>query len=153
MLKANTLQPLKGGLVKKSKRLGRWNASGKGTTAGRGMNGQKSRSGGNIPVWFEWGQTPLFRRLPKLKGFSNARFMKEYNIVNVSDLAILAEKGITTIDKEVLLENRVIRKKSLGVKLLWKWDLSTKVEIKVDKASASAVSSVEKAGGKVELLK
>jgi large subunit ribosomal protein L15 len=56
--------------------------------------------------------------MPKLKGFSNARFMKEYNIINLSDLEILAQKGITTINKEVLLENRIIRDKNLGVKLL-----------------------------------
>jgi large subunit ribosomal protein L15 len=82
------------------------------------MNGQNCRSGGGVPDWFEGGQTPLFRRMPKLKGFSNARFTKEYNVVNISDLAVLASKGVTTVNKEVLLENKVIRKKSLGIKLL-----------------------------------
>jgi ribosomal protein L15 len=56
--------------------------------------------------------------MPKLKGFSNAKFTKEYNIINISDLAVLASKGITTVNKEVLLENNIIRKKTLGIKLL-----------------------------------
>lgn len=138
------------GSRKTSKRLGRGNGSGKWTTAWRGMNWQNSRSGGWVAPWFEWGQTPLFRRMPKLKGFSNSKFKKEYNIVNLSDLEILASKGITEINMEVLLENGVIRKKSLWVKLLWKGELKSKLTVVVDKASASAKEAVEKAWGKIE---
>lgn len=138
------------GSRKTSKRLGRGNGSGKWTTAGRGMNGQNSRSGGGVAPWFEWGQTPLFRRMPKLKGFSNSRFKKEYNIVNLSDLETLASKGITEINKEVLLENGVIRKKVLWVKLLWNGELKSKLTVVVDKASTSAKEAVEKAWGKIE---
>mgnify|MGYP002642188507 CR=1 FL=1 len=134
-----------------SKKLWRGNASWKWTTCGRGSNGQNSRSGWGVPDWFEWGQTPLFRRMPKLKGFSNANFKKKFNIVNLSDLAILAEKGITDINKEVLLENRIIRKKTLDVKLLWKWELKASVTIKVDSVSASAKEAVEKTWWKIEL--
>ena len=112
MLSLNNVKATEGSR-KTSKRLGRGNGSGKGSTAGRGMNGQNSRSGGGVAPWFEWGQTPLFRRMPKLKGFSNSKFKKEYNIVNLSDLETLASKGITEITKEVLLENGVIRKKVL----------------------------------------
>ena len=86
---------------KTSKRLGRGNGSWKGTFSGRGCKGQNARSGGGVPAWFEWGQTPLFRRMPKLKGFSNAMFKTHYNIVNLSDLEVLASKGITEINKEV----------------------------------------------------
>lgn len=150
MLSLTNIKPTSGSR-RTSKRLGRWNASGKGTTCGRGMNGQNSRSGGWVPQWFEWGQTPLFRRMPKLKGFSNAVFTKEYNIVNVSDLAKLAEKWITEINRETLLENRVIRKKSLPIKLLGNGELSALLTVVVDKASASAKESVEKAWGKIEL--
>ena len=139
------------GSRKTSKRLGRWNGSGKWTTAGRWMNGQNSRSGGWVAPWFEWGQTPLFRRMPKLKGFSNSKFKKEYNIVNLSDLELLASKGITEITKEVLLEKGVIRKKALWVKLLWNGELKSKLTVVVDKASASAREAVEKAWGKIEL--
>ncbi len=137
---------------KTSKRLGRGNGSGKGTFCGRGMNGQNCRSGGWVPAWFEWGQTPLFRRMPKLKGFSNALFKKEYNVVNLSDLAKLAEKGITEVNKEVLLANNVVRKKALPVKLLAKGELTAKISVVVDKASPTAKAAVEKAGWKLELL-
>lgn len=150
MLSLQNIKPNAGSKIT-SKRVGRGNASGKGTTCGRGMNGQNSRSGGGVAPWFEGGQTPLFRRMPKLKGFSNAVFTKEYNIVNISDLAILADKGITEVNKEVLLENRVIRKKSLPVKLLGKGEISAKLNVTVSKASASAKEAVEKAWGKIEL--
>ena len=150
MLSLNNVKPTIGSR-KTSKRLGRWNGSGKWTTAWRWMNGQNSRSGGWVAPWFEWGQTPLFRRMPKLKGFSNSKFKKEYNIVNLSDLENLASKGITQINKEVLLQNKIIRKKSLEIKLLWKGELKSKLTVVVDKASASAKEAVEKAWGKIEL--
>lgn len=150
MLSLTNLKPTSGSR-KTSKRLGRGNASGKGTTCGRGMNGQNSRSGGGVPAWFEWGQTPLFRRMPKLKGFSNAVFKKEYNLVNLTDLAKLAEKGITEINREVLLENGVIRNKTAPIKVLGKGEISAKVSVVAEKASASAQEAVTKAGGKIEL--
>jgi large subunit ribosomal protein L15 len=83
--------------------------------------------------------------MPKLKGFSNAKFTIEYSIINLSDLAVLAEKGITTINKEVLLENKIVRRKSLPIKLLGKGKLTSKVEVVVDKASASSIEAIEKA--------
>lgn len=116
------------------------------------MNWQNCRSGGWVPAWFEWGQTPLFRRMPKLKGFSNSKFMKEYNIINLSDLEILAQKGITTINKEVLLENRVISNKNLGIKLLGNGELKSKIEsIAVNKTSAKAKEVLEKLWAKLEI--
>ena len=139
------------GVRKTSKRLWRGNGSGKWTFCGRWMNGQNCRSGGWVPDWFEWGQTPLFRRMPKLKGFSNAKFTKEYNIINISDLAVLVSKGITTVNKEVLLENNIIRKKALGIKLLRNGTIETKVTVHVDSASASAKEAVEKAWGELVL--
>lgn len=150
MLSLTNLKPTSGSR-KTSKRLGRGNASGKGTTCGRGANGQNSRSGGGVPAWFEWGQTPLFRRMPKLKGFSNAIFKKEYNLVNLTDLAKLAEKGITEINREVLLENGVIRNKTAPIKILGKGEISAKVSVVAENASASAQEAVSKAGGKIEL--
>ena len=145
-IKSNT------GSRKKSKRLWRWNGSWKGTFCGRGMNGQNCRSGGWVPDWFEGGQTPLFRRLPKLKGFSNTRFMTKYNVVNLKDLEVLASKGITEINKEILLENKIIRRKTLDVKLLAKGELTSKITISVNLASKTAIEAVEKAGGKIELI-
>jgi len=150
MLSLTNLKPTSGSR-KTSKRLGRGNASGKGTTCGRGANGQNSRSGGGVAAWFEWGQTPLFRRMPKLKGFSNAIFKKEYNLVNLTDLAKLAEKGITEINREILLENGVIRNKTAPIKILGKGEISAKVSVVAEKASASAQEAVTKAWGKIEL--
>lgn len=150
MLSLTNLKPTSGSR-KTSKRLGRGNASGKGTTCGRGANGQNSRSGGGVPAWFEWGQTPLFRRMPKLKGFTNAVFKKEYNLVNLTDLAKLAEKGILEINREILLENGVIRNKTAPIKILGKGEISAKVSVVAEKASASAIEAVSKAWGKIEL--
>ncbi len=150
-MELNSIKPNKGSR-KTFKKLGRGNGSGKGTFCGRGMNGQNSRSGGWVPDWFEWGQTPLFRRMPKLKGFSNARFKKHFNIINLSDLEILAKAGVKDITKEAMLEHRIIRKKSLGVKLLGKGELKSKVTLTVDRASASAIEAVAKSGGKLTVL-
>lgn len=150
MVALNTIKSTSGAR-KTSKRLGRGNGSGKWTFSGRWCKWQNARAGGWVPDWFEWGQTPLFRRMPKLKGFSNALFKKEYNVVNVSDIDALAAKWVTKIDKEVLLENKIIRKKWLGVKLLGNGEIKAKVTVSVDKASASAKESIEKAWGELIL--
>lgn len=151
MLSLNTLKS-NSGSRKTSKRLWRGNGSGKWTFCWKGCKGQNARSGGWVPAWFEWGQTPLFRRMPKLKGFSNALFKKEFNIINLADLETLASKGILEINKDVLIENGLVRKKDLAIKLLWKWELKAKLNIVVDKASAGAKAAVEKAWGKLELI-
>ena len=151
MLSTKTITPTSGSR-KTSKRLGRGNGSGKGTFSGRGMNGQNCRSGWWVPDWFEGRQTPLFRRMPKLKGFSNARYTKHYNIVNLSDIEILAATWEKKITKEILLEKNVIRKKNLAVKLLGNGELKTKIDIEVDAASESAVNAVEKVGGKLTIM-
>ncbi len=151
MIALNNLKPNKKSR-RKSTRLWRGNASGHGTFCGRWMNGQNSRSWGWVPDWFEWGQTPLFRRMPKLKGFSNAKFMKHFNVVNLSQLQKLADAGISTISKEVLLENKVLRRKNLPIKLLGKWEISSSITLSVNAASVSAKEAVEKAWGTVELV-
>lgn len=151
MLTLQTIRPTVGSR-KKSKRLGRGNASGKGTFCGRGMNGQNSRAGGGVPDWFEGGQTPLFRRMPKLRGFSNAKFQKKFNVVNLSSIEALAASGITEITKQVLLDANLISKKSLPVKLLGAGTIKAKVNIHVEAASLSARSAVEKAGGTLHII-
>jgi large subunit ribosomal protein L15 len=87
-----------------------------------------------------------------LKGFSNARFKKEYNVINLKDVELLASKWITEINKEVLLENKIIRRKTLDVKLLAKGELTAKVTISINAASKTAIEVVEKVGGKIELI-
>lgn len=151
MLSLNNIKPNAWSKIT-SKRLWRGNGSWKGTTSWRGMNGQNSRSGGWMGPWFEWGQTPLFRRMPKLKGFSNAKFTTRYSVVNVGDLEKLAQNWVNEITTDVLLENGLIRNTKLNVKLLGDGELSSKLTVKVSKATAQAISKIEKAGGKVELI-
>jgi len=133
-------------------RAGRGQASGKGETAGRGVKGQKSRSGVSL-LGFEGGQMPLYRRTPK-RGFNNL-FGKRYAEVNVGRLqkAIDAKKldAKGTIDAETLKAAGVINSVHDGVRLLGKGEISAKVTIECAGASKGAVEAVEKAGGSVIL--
>lgn len=151
MLSLNNIKP-NSGSRKKSKRLWRWNGSGKWTYCGRWLNWQNSRAGGGMWPRFEWGQTPLFRRMPKMKWFSNFNFTTRMSIVNVSDLQLLASKWITEIDKEVLLANLVIRNKKYKVKVLGDWEITSKITLKVNKITPSALSKIESCGWKVEII-
>jgi len=130
------------------KRLGRGPGSGFGKTAGKGHKGQKARAGGGVHPWFEGGQMPLQRRVPK-RGFKNP-FRTEYQVVNVSALEALAETEITP---EVLDAHRLV---DLGsgkpVKVLGNGNIGRKVLVRAHAASASAVSKIEAAGGAVELI-
>jgi len=90
--------------------------------------------------------------MPKLKGFSNFNYKTRYSVLNVSDLETLAKQGITEITKEVLLEKRVIRNKNYAIKLLGDGEITSKVNVKVNKATATALSKIEAAGGKVEIV-
>ena len=131
------------------KRVGRGNSSGNGTFAGRGMNGQLSRSGGGKGKGFEGGQQPLAMRLPKLPGFRNINRV-EYAPVNVSRLDALFDDG-DTVNAESLVAKGVIKKTSTLVKVLGDGELTKKLTVSVDKVSASAQAKIEAAGGKVEL--
>lgn len=130
------------------KRVGRGPGSGSGKTAGRGHKGQKARSGGKIPIWFEGGQMPLQRRVPK-RGFTSP-FRTEYEIVNVRDLEPLDEDKITPA---ILHEHGLI---DLGrnrpVKILGMGELTRKVTVQAHAISGGARRKVEEAGGSVELL-
>jgi len=135
------------GARKNRKRVGRGEGSGLGVTAGRGNKGYGSRSGSKKRSWFEGGQMPIQRRLPKF-GFTNIRKI-EYQVVNVEDLEKIKKKD--NITPEVLLENGLIRKKSVPVKLLGNGELKSKVTIKVDAVSKIAQEKIEKQGGSVTL--
>jgi len=132
------------------KRLGRGNASGKGNYSTRGLKGQKARSGGAKPVWFEWGQTPLTRRIPKLKGFKRYyKLVTNYQVVNIGDLEKFDAN--TEITKEVLAEKKLIRKASEPVKILWNGDLTKSLIFKwIEAFSKSAKEKIEKAWGKIQ---
>ena len=141
------LKPAEGSR-KNRKRVGRGHAAGQGKTAGRGMNGQKSRSGGGKGAGFEGGQTPLARRLPKLPGFRNINRV-EYLPVNVSRLEEKFEAG-DVVDAESLKAKGIIKKLDTPVKVLAGGEITKPLTIKVDKISAAAVAKIEAAGGKVE---
>lgn len=150
-MKLNELRD-KDGATHSSKRVGRGIGSGKGKTGGRGVKGQKARSGVAING-FEGGQMPLYRRLPK-RGFRKP-FAKSYNAVSLGRIqtAIDAKKldAKETVNAEALIKAGVIRRAKDGVRLLAGGELKTKVVFDIAGASKSAVAAVEKAGGSVKL--
>ncbi len=135
--------------TKDRKRVGRGPGSGTGKTAGRGENGQNSRSGGGVRVGFEGGQTPLFRRLPK-RGFSNAKFKKVYAVINLSDLNRFEDGAEVT--PEILKDMGLVKKTLDGIKVLGNGKLEKKLTVKANKFSASAYEQIEKLGGKAEVI-
>ncbi|MBQ1449649.1 MAG: 50S ribosomal protein L15 [Eggerthellaceae bacterium] len=132
----------------RKKRVGRGPGSGKGKTAGRGENGQLSRSGGGKRAGFEGGQTPLARRLPKLPGFTNINRV-EYVPVNVKLLEERFEAG-DVVDRDSLIEKGIIKNYEDLIKVLGDGELTKALTVKVDKVSAGAQAKIEAAGGKVE---
>ena len=145
-MQQHELKPSKGAR-KSRKRLGRGNASGHGTFSGKGSKGQNARTGGGVRPGFEGGQTPLYRRLPKLKGFTNI-FKIEYQVINVADLA----RFTGSIEVKDLKEARLIRSIRKPVKLLGNGDISVAVNVKLHKVSKIAEEKIKKAGGSVELV-
>ena len=146
-MQQNTIKPAAGS-TRTRKRVGR--GGNRRVYAGRGMNGQNSRSGGGVRVGFEGGQTPLLSRMPKRKGFKNPRKIT-YFPVNLGTLETLFKDG-DKVNVETLVEKGVF-KKAMPVKLLGNGELKKKLTITVDLASASAIAKVEKAGGKVEVTR
>lgn len=135
------------GAIKKRKRVGRGPGSGLGKTAGRGMNGQKSRSGFSRKRGFEGGQMPLVRRIPK-RGFTNI-FRVEYAVVNLDRIEKLE---LTEIKPADLVENRLVKGKDVKIKILGQGTLTRKVEIHAHRFSKSAIEKIEKQGGRAVLL-
>ena len=137
------------GSRKKRKRVGRGNASGHGTTAGRGDKGQNSRSGGGKGPGFEGGQNPIQMRMPKLGGFKN-RNRVEYAVVNVGRLEGLYGAG-DVVDIDSLFAKGVTKSKTAPVKVLGDGELTKSLTVKVDRISAPARAKIEAAGGTVDL--
>ena len=136
------------GATKARKRRGRGHATGQGTTGGRGMNGQKSRSGGGVRLGFEGGQMPLYRRIPK-RGFTNI-FGKEYAEVNVESLNRF-EAG-TVVNEQVLREAGLVKQVKDGVKILGRGELNKGLTVQAAKFTKSASEKIEAAGGKAEVI-
>ncbi|MFK8044928.1 MAG: 50S ribosomal protein L15 [Crocinitomicaceae bacterium] len=138
------------GSTKNVKRIGRGQGSGRGGTSTRGHKGQKSRSGYSKKVGFEGGQMPLQRRVPKF-GFKNINRV-EYKGVNLDSIQELVDrKKLTEINIEILLENGLVSKHD-NVKILGRGALKSKLTVKANKFSASAVAAIEGAGGTVETI-
>ena len=134
---------------KARKRVGRGPGSGMGKTSTTGENGQKSRSGVSISPWFQGGQTPLYRRIPK-RGFSNKKFETKYAIGNLNDLNKFNDGDVVTL--ESLKEKGIIKKELSGLKVLGDGELEKKLTIKANRFSSAAVTKIESKGGKAEVI-
>ena len=143
-MKLGELRPAKGSTHSK-KRLGRGHGSGLGRSAGRGDKGYHSRSGSKHRAWFEGGQMPLHRRVPK-RGFSNFLFKKEFQLVNVSDLEIFSEDNV---DANLLKDNGLVKYAMRPIKVLGDGELTKKLNVIANAFSASAKEKIEKVGGSI----
>ncbi|MDR2350327.1 MAG: 50S ribosomal protein L15 [Deltaproteobacteria bacterium] len=138
----------KPGSRKARKRVGRGESSGLGKTSGRGHKGQNARSGGGTPPWFEGGQMPLQRRLPK-RGFTNV-FKKKHAVVNVCSFKDLAPGSV--VNAETIKAMNLAKGPALPIRLLAKGEIDKALSFEVDYASKAAVEKVEAAGGKVAIV-
>ena len=145
-MKLNSLAPDKGS-IRKSKRRGRGHGSGLGKSAGRGDKGAGQRSGFKRRSWFEGGQMPLSRRLPK-RGFTN-NFKKEFQIVNISKLDGIEEKKI---DARLMYEKGLVRSPLKPIKILGSGDLKQSFDIIATEFSKTAKEKIEKSGGTIKVL-
>ncbi len=136
--------------MKSKKIVGRGPGSGLGKTSGHGQKGQKSRSGASISAWFQGGQSPLYRRLPK-RGFNNKQFETKYATINLSDLNTYFNDG-DVVTPEILKERGIIKKQLSGIKVLANGTLEKKLTVKAHRFSQSAIQAIETAGGKTEVI-
>lgn len=134
--------------VKTKKRVGCGPSSGFGKTCGKGMNGQKVRSGYKYRAWFEGGQMPLQRRVPK-RGFNNL-FKKEFQIINLSSLENL---DVTELNPETLMEKGLVKSEDKLIKILGKGEIKKAFNIEADAFSKSAIEKIQAAGGKISIRK
>jgi len=141
-----SLKPSKGATQSK-KRPGRGNGSGLGRTAGRGEKGYHARSGSKNRSWFEGGQMPIHRRLPK-RGFSNSLFRKTYQVVNIQ---AINELGLETVDAQILQEKGLVRSALQPIKILGDGNIENSVKVTASCFSKSAKEKIEHAGGSVEV--
>ena len=145
-MKLGEVKPTKGA-VKDTKRRGRGHGTGLGRTGGRGEKGYHSRSGSKQLSWFEGGQMPLQRRLPR-RGFSNSMFKKSFQVVNLTAIEKLKDKDI---DGQVMQDNGLVRSALQPIKILANGDISRKVNVTASAFSATAKEKIEKAGGSVTI--
>ena len=148
-MKLNELKPPKGSRRPK-KRVGRGHGSGWGKTCGRGHKGQKSRSGVSIPAWFEGGQMPLVRRIPKSGPRRIGHGRIEYSVVNIQTLSIFEDGA--TVSLETMFESGIVKGKNSRVKILGDGEIEKKLTVQAHKFSKTAVEKIEAVGGTVEVI-
>ena len=148
-MRLTDVRPQKGS-KKRARRLGRGVSAGQGASAGKGMRGQKARSGGSTRPGFEGGQQPLYRRLPKLKGFPIIN-RKEYTTINVGKLSSLAAD--TEVNLSSLKEAGIIKNAKAPLKILGDGELNVALKVQAAAFTASAKSKIEAAGGSCEVVK
>jgi len=147
-MKLHELTPPRGAKEER-RRLGRGLGSGRGKTAGKGTKGQKARSGGGVPAYFEGGQLPLVRRLPYRRGFNNP-FRVEYEVVNLDQLEAFPE-GVE-VTPEGLRSAGIVRRGKQLVKVLGRGELTRKVNVRAHAFSRSAEEAIRKAGGTATVI-
>jgi large subunit ribosomal protein L15 len=147
-MRLHDLRPPKGAR-RERRRVGRGLGSGRGTTAGKGTKGQKARSGGAKPPYFEGGQLPLVRRLPHRRGFKNP-FRVSFTAVNLRQLAELPAHSEVTV--ETLVAHGLVHPGERPIKLLGDGEITVPLRVRVDRVSAPARAKIEAAGGSVEEL-
>ena len=137
------------GAKQKRKRVGRGDGSGHGSYSGKGLKGQKSRSGGGVRLGFEGGQLPLIKRLPRVRGFTNF-FKEDFSIVNVAELNRF--KPNTEVTPDELFKMGLIKSLKYKVKILGNGNLDHPLTVKADRFSSTAEKKISAAGGKVERI-
>lgn len=148
-MKLNELKPASGA-TRKRKRVGRGNGSGKGGTAGRGHKGQKSRSGSSIPAWFEGGQMPLVRRVPKRGPRRIAHKRLNYDVVNIKTLNVFEDE--LEVNPELLREAGIVKRKNALIKILGDGELDKRLKVRAHRFSKSAIEKIEANGGTAEVI-
>lgn len=150
-MELHNLEYTQGARGQKVKRVGRGHGSGMGKTSTRGSNGQKSRKSGNVRLGFEGGQTPLYRRVPKV-GFNNVNFANEYQVVSLEMINTKKLDGI--IDFAILKDAGLVSSnKKMNIKIIGNSSIKKGITIKAHKFTAGAIKAIESSGSKIEIIK
>ena len=139
-----------GSKTRKRKRIGRGDASGNGSYSGKGMKGQKSRSGGGVRPGFEGGQLPLIKRLPSLRGFTNI-FKTQYHAVNLDTILKMYPNG-GDVSPGTLVETGVLKDQKLPLKVLGRGEINVNLKVSAHKFTKSAKQKIETAGGTIQVI-